>query len=202
MLAVKLNLESYEYDVHSLVKSFYPEETVKVLTPSTKEETYQSVLEQAGITDEKDIPLVIEIRETGAKISVKSGSGNETDRAEGCNSYSWKYAETEGKFKDGFKRFLYRVLSSELSTELPWGNLTGIRPTKIAYGMLENGCSEEEITTFMKDSHYVSQEKIDLSIDIAKREMALLSDGFLIPIFNKNYTWFKLHSISIFWTRF
>ena len=172
MLAVKLNLESYEYDVHSLVKSFYPEETVKVLTPSTKEETYQSVLEQAGITEEKDIPLVIEIGENGAKISVKNSS--EADSTD--NAYSWEYTEAEGKYKDGFKRFLYRVLSKELNTELPWGNLTGIRPTKIAYGMLENGCGEEEITAFMKDSHYVSKEKIDLSIDIAKREMALLSD--------------------------
>ena len=172
MLAIKLNLESYEYDVHSLVKSFYPEETVKVLTPSTKEETYQSVLEQAGITDEKEIPLVIEIGETGAKIAVKAGSENGAE----ASTYSWEHAEAEGKFKDGFKRFLYRVLSKEMNTELPWGNLTGIRPTKIAYGMLENGCSEEEITSFMKDSHYVSQEKIDLSIDIAKREMALLSD--------------------------
>lgn len=170
MLAIELNLESYEYDVHSLVKSFYPEETVKVLTPSTKEETYKSVLEQAGIETEEEIPLEICIKEDGASIRLK------TDDAAGIREFTWQYTEEEGKFKDGFKRFLYRVLSDVLNKDLPWGNLTGIRPTKIAYGMLEKGCSDEEITEFMAKGHYVSKEKIDLSIDIAKREMALLSD--------------------------
>ncbi len=164
MLAVKLNLENYEYDVHSLVKSFFPEEMVKVLTPSTKEESYKNVLEQAGIAEEKDIPLEIYIEENGAVIRYHGGE------------HSWTYAEDEGKFKDGFKRFLYRVLSHELGKKLPWGNLTGIRPTKLALGKLEKGCSDEEIAAFLKKSHYVSDEKISLSIDIAKRERALLSD--------------------------
>ena len=151
MLAIKLNLESYEYDVHSLVKSFYPEETVKVLTPSTKEETYKSVLEQAGGEAEEDIPMEICIQEDGASIRLK------TDDAAAGRAFTWQYAEDEGKFKDGFKRFLYRVLSDVLSKELPWGNLTGIRPTKIAYGMLEKGCSEEEIT------EYTTAESAELS---------------------------------------
>ena len=137
MLVVKLNLESYEYDVHSLVKSFFSEETVKVLTPTTKEETYKNVLEQAGILQEEDIPLEICIQEECASVRY-------TD-----HEHQWQYLEEDGRFKDGFKRFLYRVLSSELKKELPWGNLTGIRPTKIAYGMLENGSSEEEIADFM-----------------------------------------------------
>jgi len=176
MLAVKLNLENYEYDVHSLVKSFFPEETVKVLTPSTKEETYKSVLEQAGIANEEDIPLEIEIKEDGAVLYFrKSTKGNSSEIVTGIREHHWEYTE-EGKFKDGFKRFLYRVLSSEMGIELPWGNLTGIRPTKIAYGMLETGCNEEEIADFLKRCHYVSEEKTGLSIDIAKREMALLSD--------------------------
>jgi len=164
MLAVKLNLESYEYDVHSLVKSFFPEETVKVLTPATKEDTYRTVLEQAGLESDQQIKLEITVEEAGAVIRY-------TDRED-----TWEYTDAEGKFKDGFKRFLYRVLSRELDKTLPWGNLTGIRPTKLAYGMLERGCSDAEIETFLREAHYVSDEKIALSMDIAKREMQLLSD--------------------------
>ncbi len=159
MFAVKLNLANYEYDVHSLVKAFYPEETVKVLSPDTKEETVAEVLAQTG-----GVGMDIEIFENHADILFEE------------RKYYWDYTETEGKFKDGFKRFLYRTMSEVLGKELPWGNLTGIRPTKIAYGMLEEGKSHEEISTFLKESHYVSEEKIDLSIDIAKREKELLSD--------------------------
>ncbi len=159
MFAVKINLANYEYDVHSLVKAFYPEETVKVLSPETKEETAAEVLEQAG-----SVGMEIVIEDEQADITYME------------QHHHWDYNEDEGRFKDGFKRFLYRVLSSELDKELPWGNLTGIRPTKLAYGMLEEGKSEEEIQTFLQETHYVSREKIDLSIDIAKRERELLKD--------------------------
>ncbi|MBQ7774747.1 MAG: coproporphyrinogen dehydrogenase HemZ [Lachnospiraceae bacterium] len=159
MFAVKLNLANYEYDVHSLAKAFYPEETVKVLTPETKEETCTEVLEQAGA-----VGIVITIEESYADITFQG------------RHHHWDYTETEGRYKDGFKRFLYRVLSASLDKELPWGNLTGIRPTKLAYGMLEEGKSEEEIKAFLKQAHYVSDEKVALSIDIAKREKELLSD--------------------------
>jgi len=159
MLAVKLNLANYEYDVHSLVKAFYPEETVKVITPETKEETAEAVLEEAG-----SALLEIVLEEDGASVTCSG------------NLHDWKYAEGAERFKDGFKKFLYRVLCKETAKELPWGNLTGIRPTKIAYGMLEEGKTDAEISTFLKEAHYVSEEKIDLSIDIAKRERELLSD--------------------------
>lgn len=159
MLAVKLNLANYEYDVHSLVKAFYPEETVKVITPETKVETAEEALKEAG-----SALLEIALTEEGANITCDG------------NLHEWNYVDADVRFKDGFKKFLYRVLCKETGKELPWGNLTGIRPTKIAYGMLEEGKADSEISTFLKESHYVSDEKIDLSIDIAKRERELLSD--------------------------
>ncbi len=88
-------------------------------------------------------------------------------------------AETENLadgYKNGLKRFLYRTLSKVTGQKLPWGNLTGIRPTKIAYGMLDEGRSDAEILDFMEQSHYVSEEKALLGIDIAKRERNLLKE--------------------------
>ena len=58
--------------------------------------------------------------------------------------------------------------------ELPWGSLTGIRPTKIAYAMLEQGAGAQEIESFYREKYFVSQEKAGLSIDIAGREQKLL----------------------------
>ena len=152
MKEIKVNLASYEYDVHSLVKSFYAEDGIKVYSPETKAQAPE-------VCD-----IVINIQEDcGADITIDNK----------CSE--WKYEETEGRFKDAFKRFLYRELVAATGKELPWGNLTGIRPTKIAYGMLEQGMSEEDIVQTLSDTHYVSEEKSLLSIDIAKREKELLS---------------------------
>ena len=158
MKVVKLSHPNYEYDVHSLVKAFYAEDQVTVITPETKPEKLAEL--------EPQVSLEIELAETGAKIRV------------GEEDFLWD-AEMEtiaDGYKNGLKRFLYRTLSKVTGQKLPWGNLTGIRPTKIAYGMLDEGRSDAEILEFMEQSHYVSEEKALLGIDIAKRERDLLKE--------------------------
>ena len=155
---VKLSHPNYEYDVHSLVKAFYAEEQVTVITPETKPEKLAEL--------EPQVSLEIELEDTGAKIRV------------GEEIFLWEAASeaiADG-YKNGLKRFLYRTLSKVTGQKLPWGNLTGIRPTKIAYGMLDEGRSDAEILDFMEQSHYVSEEKALLGIDIAKRERDLLKE--------------------------
>lgn len=156
MLVVALNKANFEYDVHSLVKAFYPGEQVVVLTPETRREKREEL--------QKEVRIAIELAQEGAAVSLEG------------RELSWQRKETAESYKDEFKRFLYQILSEVTKQTLPWGNLTGIRPTKIAYGMLEEGKSEEEIRDFYEKSHFVSREKALLSIDIAKRERALLKD--------------------------
>ncbi len=76
--------------------------------------------------------------------------------------------------KNKIKRRLYALLLERTGKMLPWGSLTGIRPTKIALTRLYQGMTDDEIARFMKNSYYASDEKIALSIDIAKREKSLL----------------------------
>ncbi|MBQ7359294.1 MAG: coproporphyrinogen dehydrogenase HemZ [Lachnospiraceae bacterium] len=162
MFVVKLNNPRFEYDVHSLVKAFYPEETVKVLTPETLEEKKAEL--------EKEVRIEIELTSKGAQVSF----GNDEKQ-----THAWVYdgsTEDTKVYKDSFKKFLYQVLSQHTGKKLPWGNLTGIRPTKIAMGMLEEGKSEEEIKTYLQEDHLVSDEKANLSIDIAKYEREILSE--------------------------
>lgn len=153
MLVVKLNKTQFEYDIHSIVKAFYPEKDVKVLTPDS---VYK---DKEWFHREPD--MYIDFSDENVRV-----------RAEGLH-----YQELDvlsENYKDEFKKFLYRCLCKETGKTLPWGNLTGIRPTKIAMGMLENGQSDEEILSYMAGEHYVSKEKADLSLDIAKREKKLL----------------------------
>ena len=63
----------------------------------------------------------------------------------------------------------------ETGKQLPWGTLTGIRPTKIAMTKLAEGALPEEIFRYMKETYFTSDEKIRLSIEIAQRERQLLS---------------------------
>lgn len=152
---VKVNRTNFEYDVHALLKAFYPERDVKVVTPDS------TVLEREC---ENRFWAEILFSTRGASIKLDGVS------------YEWQsmHEQAEKGFKDGFKAFFYKILQQYTGKSLPWGNLTGIRPTKIACGMLEEGKSHKEIMDFLCQEHFVSEEKAALGIDIAEREREIL----------------------------
>ena len=177
MLVVELNRANFEYDVNSIVRAFYLEEQVHVLHPECREEKWE---ELGG-----DVRIRVELSEDGALLSVDGreygwewrGDGRENLESTADEAGD---EETDGKidekaYKYGFKCFLYRALCQETGKELPWGNLTGIRPTKIAYQLLEQGACEQEIIDHYMRRYYVSRKKAKLSVDIARRERELLS---------------------------
>jgi oxygen-independent coproporphyrinogen-3 oxidase len=163
MLVVKVDTEHLEYDIHSLVKAFYPEETVKILSPETDVKKVQELENRIRMT------LCLQAEHPTFTIYVENNGESETVRQK-------VYTDNEPcAKKDEIKSFLYRCLSAYTNKELPWGNLTGIRPTKIAMNMLNAGAADDEIAQFMKETHFVSEEKTGLSIEIAHREKELLA---------------------------
>lgn len=163
MLTVWINKPQFEYDIHSLVKAFYPAEDVKVLCGEKV-----SVSSADGLPDirigfgEEDITLALFVE----------GGGEEGFQVK---SISHKKGEERPVVKNLLKQLIYQCLSGYLGRELPWGTLTGIRPARIPMAMLEEGKGEEEILSYMKDTYLLSDKKGRLAIDVAKTEKNLLS---------------------------
>ena len=89
--------------------------------------------------------------------------------------------------KNRIKRNLYQLLEERTGKGLPWGTLTGIRPTKIAMTKMEEGWNEGQIRDYMRNTYFTSEEKIALSMEIADRERQLLSsisyeDGYRLYV--------------------
>ncbi len=81
-------------------------------------------------------------------------------------------------------RDIYLMLKKESKKDMPWGMLTGIRPTKLAWKWLdENPLSnfkneEEQKRSFAKwiyEDKFVSEQKANLAFEIAIKERALIS---------------------------
>lgn len=68
------------------------------------------------------------------------------------------------------KLSVYKALSKHFGIDLPWGALTGIRPTKLAYKEIEeNG----EFEDFFVDTMKVSQQKTTLIKDILENQKGI-----------------------------
>lgn len=164
MITVLLDKAEFEYDIHSLVKAFYPKEEVYVSTKD-KEKKEEPVHYHMDVQFAPE-----EIIFSWKRVEASEDNANQTGITKRVAVDDTNRKET----KNSLKRTLYRLLSEYTGVELPWGNLTGIRPTKIPMALLEEGKSEEEIAHYMKETYFASDEKIKLSIEIAERELALL----------------------------
>lgn len=164
MITVLLDKAEFEYDIHSLVKAFYPKEEVYVSTKD-KEKKEEPVHYHMDVQFAPE-----EIIFFWKKVEPSEENENQT----GITKRVAVDYTNRKKTKNSLKRTLYRLLSEYTGVELPWGNLTGIRPTKIPMALLEEGKSEEEIAHYMKETYFTSDEKIKLSIEIAERELQLL----------------------------
>ena len=158
MIIVKLNKPEFEYDIHSLVKAFFPEENVSV---TAEEKHYDEPASWMFRMDYREDGIAVEWRKNGEEEPAGQAyiAADFTERKEAKNQ---------------LKQGLYRILSGMTGKELPWGTLTGIRPTKIPMKLLEEGQSKETIRSYMKDTYFASDEKIELSIEIAERELDIL----------------------------
>ena len=88
--------------------------------------------------------------------------------------FSSPLRETKFDTKNDLKRNIYINLLKLGNKELPWGTLTGIRPTKIVMEMLENDMSLEDIKKHLKEVYLVSDKRIKLCTDTAKNEFNIL----------------------------
>ena len=164
MITVLLDKAEFEYDIHSLVKAFYPKEEVYVSTKD-KEKKEEPVHYHMDVQFAPE-----EIIFSWKRVEASEDNANQTGITK-CVAVDYTNRK---ETKNSLKRTLYRLLSEYTGVELPWGNLTGIRPTKIPMALLEEGKSEEEIARYMKETYFTSDEKIKLSIEIAERELELL----------------------------
>lgn len=192
ILAVSCNRENYEYDIHALTQSFYPAKQVKVLLPEKWEE--QGVTADIVVSvSEKQARMSFYVQEEAEPGTEQGNDGfcGALESAKGqariCHEYNTPLPAGKERAKAVFKRFLYETLCAETKRTLPWGNLTGIRPTKIAMELLEQGKNREDIVSFLQKEHFVSDEKAALCFDIALREKNILGqldqkDGYSLYI--------------------
>lgn len=170
MIGIILNDNAYEQDIRELLMAFFPGETF------VHEANRDLSFCVTGTLSEDRKFFTIQTISRGARaFHPWETTPEERREMEVFDEPIPVDYENRFETKNKIKRRLYVVLKSQTGKNLPWGTLTGIRPTKIAMTKLEEGMSEKEIFEHMKTTYFASDEKIRLSIEIAQRERKLLS---------------------------
>ncbi|MDD3185732.1 MAG: coproporphyrinogen dehydrogenase HemZ [Anaerostipes sp.] len=154
MIGLIQNKTNYEYDIRSLILAFMIDEKIE-LTEDTASSIYDFILKVQFAESQTSISIY----ENGIILEEKTVPGDYKDKT---------------YFKNQFKIGLYQVLSKYSNKKLPWGTLTGIRPTKLIMKELHQGQQKEQIVPKLKEKYLISDEKLHLSLDVVEREEALM----------------------------
>lgn len=77
-------------------------------------------------------------------------------------------------FRNRLKRSAYGLLCSYTGRKLPWGDLTGVRPTKIAVKQLNAGMDFDSTVAYYQKVYDTSIGKARLATQVAEKELSLV----------------------------
>lgn len=94
---------------------------------------------------------------------------------------------TELKKKKYIKRYLklalYKLLVNITGKTMPWGSLTGIRPTKIGYELLEEGTPIYFIKEMLMKNYLVSEQKAKIVAKVIRNQTSIIRNEKLVDLY-------------------
>lgn len=163
MIYLEQNIEMYNNDIRAMLQAFFDNEKV-VINP---EDTRLSL--KAEFVVDRDVETAVE---TGGYVTFTLQDENGYNQAKTVivNFMDKKLA------RNPLKAELYHLLSEYTGKTLPWGSMTGVRPTKVATERIEQGESVEMIHKLYTDTYLTMDQKADICIEVAQREQELFKN--------------------------
>lgn len=166
MIFLNTNTRDYENDVRVMTQAFFPE--VKIVSEVDVEPM-----------DKYDIYTRVVALDNHVSGLVESNG----------EKYNFEFEDINDKkiIRNHIKRELYKIYSEITGKILPWGTLTGIRPTKIPLSLIYEGKDDEYIYSHLKEEYLANDNKANLSLQVAHNEHELLQkidyeDGYSLYI--------------------
>ena len=182
MIRVTCQDNKIVYNAYNLTRAFWPDE---IINSEVREDQPVRILisEEVRSTDSDDM--------TAAACSSTSENGHLTSESinvSGISSDGVESIHEKGSFPDvpieaGDIRALYEKLREATGRSLPWGMLTGVRPTKLASKWIEEHLNEyddtanaqEAFAKWFYEDRFVSREKAEMAFQVAMRERGIIS---------------------------
>lgn len=155
----------YDYEVKELLKLFFKPDEFEIL--HGKEAFLEAIsngeknlLKSEFITHNNKIIVITELLFQKNNAEVRDEVNFNINDSLGMRKLS----------KRLIKKGMFQLLKEVKNVKLPWGFLTGIRPTKIVHELIEEGLSEAGIMKQLTREYFIEEDKAILLIQIAKKE--------------------------------
>ena len=164
-MKITTNYEKISNEIFNVCHLFYPDEKLNDSEPFI---THKMTTDKNIITNE---------------FTVKNGddvfSLTEKKEFKPTNDV----LEDQRQLKRFAKLTLYKLFSSHFNKNMPWGSLTGIRPTKIGYDLLNQGVDPYMLTEALMENFLVSREKAKLVSNVIRNQKCIIRNDKLVDLY-------------------
>ena len=164
-MKIKTNYEKIEYDLYDVIHLFYPNSTSEDEFPLVE---HTMLREKNNVTN---------------KFLIKDEQGEYSFEESKVIVQTNDILEDKRQLKRFAKLTLYKMLSMHFSKNLPWGSLTGIRPTKIGYDLLNQGVELYMLDKALTDNFLVSKEKAKLVQNVIQNQKCIIRNDNLVDLY-------------------
>ena len=156
-MKIQTNLEKYLNDYQEVANLFFPN--------FENQDEHQIEINISREDDNSfDLKIVFDSQEKDFHYDYISNQKNVEDK-------KWS------------KIFLYDALSSFTGKTFEWGALTGVRPTKIAYKLLEQGVDELFLKEELMKQYRLSENKATLLKETIKNQKCIIKNDNLVDVY-------------------
>lgn len=149
MIYLKQNVDDYNNDFRTMIQAFIPGEKI-VLYPEGTRLTFRADLDEQAVH--------LSLWEQDRKLDEETAICHYPDKKQARNP---------------IKAAAYYLLSRHCKKTLPWGSMTGVRPTKFATARLEEGWQKEPIIKEYEQIYLTTRQKGEICYEVAKKEQEL-----------------------------
>lgn len=124
--------------------------------------------------DVPEVEVFLKCDEASAYSTAKIKLGDRVETGEGEAHVDTTSAKTAIRLKKvAVGRAVFAAGKAMFSSDIPWGILTGVRPSKVASNFIFNGYGLRNTKQILRDEYFVNPKKAALAVSVASTEMKL-----------------------------
>ncbi|MCC5911529.1 MAG: coproporphyrinogen dehydrogenase HemZ [Clostridiaceae bacterium] len=164
MIKVILIGHNYEYEIKELLKLFLNAQDIEIYCED------EDLHLNFDFKNQDYIISKLQVEKSQVIVTTNSSIKGAKNSTENYYSISGSRQEIKKKSKYHVKANIFKLLKQYIPVNIPWGMLTGIRPTKIAHELIAKDLQDDTIINHLVEKYYISKEKALLLLEVAKTE--------------------------------
>ena len=165
-MIIETNYDAIKNDLYDVMHLYYPDAILNDELPSLKHKM---------IRDKNDVTNQYVVEDSNGKFEFSEHRTIDQKNGDALDE--------KRQIKRFAKLSLYKMLSKHFDKNMPWGALTGVRPTKIGYDLINQGVPPYLLQQALMENFLLSSDKARLVEMVIQNQKCIIRNDKLVDLY-------------------